>query len=148
MNYALMRKELERDEGVKREVYLDTKGIKTCGIGFNLEAHSLPEGITFPLSDDEITTLFDITAKDVKRGLDTYLPWWSTLDEVRQRVIFNMAFNLGISKLLTFKNTLSAIHRGDYKQAAENMKASLWYSQVKGRAVRLTKAMLTGVMPK
>lgn len=146
MDYALIKKELMRDEGVAREVYIDTMGHPTCGIGFNLDAHSLPVSVTFPLSDDEINILFEITYKDVTKGLDTYLAWWRTLDEVRQRVIFNMAFNLGITKLTEFKNTLKAIHSGDYAKAAEGMRNSLWYKQVKSRAERLAKAMETGVM--
>lgn len=147
MDYDLMRKELERDEGVEREVYTDTNGHPTCGIGFNLDAHALPSGITFPLSDDEIQTLFEITVKDVTKGLNAYLPWWTALDEVRQRVVFNMAFNLGISKLLTFKNTLAAMQNGDYLLASYGMLHSLWAKQVGNRAERLADAMKTGVIP-
>lgn len=148
MNSPLLRKELERDEGVIRKVYTDSQGHLTCGIGFNLDVHPLPPGITFPLSDEEIDTLFNITINDVEKGLDTYLSWWRDLDEVRQRVLMNMTFNLGIHGLLAFKNTLAAIKDGEYALAADNMKKSLWYSQVGQRAIRLCEAIRTGVMPK
>ncbi len=69
------------------------------------------------------------------------------MDEVRQRVIANMCFNLGIGTLLTFKNTLAAMQRGSYSVAAAGMKASKWYGQVGARAQRLCTAMETGVMP-
>ncbi|KVC46285.1 hypothetical protein WI72_32110 [Burkholderia ubonensis] len=80
-------------------------------------------------------------------GLDLHLSWWRQLDEVRQRVIANMAFNMGVATLLAFKNTLAAVQRGAYDIAAAGMKASRWYSQVGQRAVRLRSAMETGVMP-
>ena len=75
------------------------------------------------------------------------LPWWRKLDEVRQRVLANMCFNLGIDKLLGFQNALAAMAKGVYTTAAAEMQDSLWYGQVGQRAVRLCSAMETGVMP-
>lgn len=145
MDMNLLERELRRDEGVRREAYLDTEGHWTVGIGYNLDVHSLPEGVTMPLSDEEVKTLFDISAKDVIKGLDTYLPWWKKLDEVRQRVMFNMAFNLGIHGLLQFTNTLRSVQDGKYEVAATNMLKSKWAKQVGRRAIRLAYSMKTGV---
>lgn len=147
MDENLLKKELIRDEGFIRNPYYDTEGYLTVGIGFNLSAHTLPQGITFPLSDEEVDTLYQITLKDIKKGMDNYLPWWKSLDEVRQRVVANMVFNMGIKGVLTFKNTLAYIQSGNYVKAAENMRQSKWYRQVKRRAERLCIAMEIGVMP-
>jgi lysozyme len=147
MNITLLEKELRRDEGVRRNPYKDTEGYLTVGIGYNLDARPLPEGVTLPLSDKEISLLFNINIVDVVKGLDMHIPWWSRLDEVRQRVMANMAFNLGIYGLLGFRNTLAFIEKGDYKAASAGMRKSKWYKQVGRRAERLAIAMETGVMP-
>ncbi|MBB5189615.1 lysozyme [Silvimonas terrae] len=143
----LMIAELRRDEGVKYTRYLDTKGIPTTGVGHNLQAKPLPPGWTYPLNDTQVNQLLSTDLQDIFSGLDARLPWWRKLDEVRQRVITNMAFNLGVDGLIQFKNTLAAVQRGDYTAAANGMQASAWFVQVGARAQRLVQAMQTGVMP-
>lgn len=147
MNRILLEKELRRDEGVRREPYYDTVGHLTVGVGFNLDANVLPDGVTLPLDDTEISILLNKTINDVVKGLDTHLNWWQDLDEVRQRVLANMVFNMGIYGVLGFKNTLTNIRREQYGKAAEGMRKSKWYKQVGRRAERLAIAMETGVMP-
>ena len=141
MNLDLLYAELKSDEGVYRNKYLDTVGVPTCGIGHNLKVSPLPAGWTFPLSDDQIKQLFTHDIAIVFAGLDLHLPWWRNLTEVRQRVLANMTFNLGIGGLLEFKNTLENIKTGNYDAAATGMLASEWAKQVKGRAVRLANAI-------
>jgi len=147
MDRELFKKELIRDEGIRREPYYDTEGHLTVGIGFNLDAHKLPDGVTYPLSDAEIDQLYQITADEVLGGISNYFPWWNDLDDVRQRVIANMVFNMGVNGVALFKNTIAYIKAGEYEKAASNMRKSKWFKQVKGRAVRLCKAMESGVMP-
>ncbi|MBU9629921.1 glycoside hydrolase family protein [Burkholderia multivorans] len=147
MNLDLMDKELRRDEGVRYVPYRDTKGIPTVGVGHNLLASPLPPGWKYPLTDDQVNSLLNHDLQVAFAALDLHIPWWRKLDEVRQRVIANMDFNMGIATLMEFKNTLSAVQRGAYDIAAAGMKASRWYSQVGQRAVRLRMAMETGVMP-
>lgn len=144
-NLGQLQIELRVDEGFKREVYLDSKGIPSIGIGHNLRARPLPRGWTPPLTDVQIYTLFQNDLQDDALGpLDLHLPWWSTLDVVRQRVLANMCFNMGVNELLNFHNMLSACKSGDYDTAADQMKASEWYGQVGDRAVRLIAMMRVG----
>ncbi|WP_338910713.1 glycoside hydrolase family protein [Mycetohabitans rhizoxinica] len=127
--------ELSRDEGRCLKPYLDTVGKTTIGVGRNLTDVGIAES--------ECDLLLE---NDVMRSvmwLDRHLPWWRSLDAVRQRVIINMAFNLG-GKLLTFANTLAAMQRGDYAAAADGMLASKWTTQVGARAQRLATMMRTG----
>jgi lysozyme len=79
--------------------------------------------------------------------LDRAAKWWAGLDEVRQRVLANMCFNMGIDRLLKFRNMLGAIQLGLGSGPADEMKSSIWYAQVGPRAERLEQAMRTGVMP-
>jgi len=149
MNVALLEAELRRDEGVRDRPYLDTakNPKRTVGVGHNMDASPLPASWTFPLSPSQIQQLLDKDIADTFHQLDVSLPWWRELDEVRERVVANMCFNLGISKLLTFKKALAAMERGAWLVAAAEMKDSDWYGQVGARAVRLCRAMQTGVMP-
>lgn len=143
-NDPLLNSELRRDEGVRYSPYLDTVGIQTVGVGHNIKALPLPDGWTFPLSDEQVDGLLASDLLMVFSGLDAHLGWWRTLSCARQRVLANMAFNLGIDGLLSFKNTLSAIQRGYYEQAANGMLASKWSRQVGARATRLAAMMVTG----
>ena len=70
--------------------------------------------------------------------------WFWALDDVRQNVLVNMAFNLGVSGLLTFKNTLRLISFSRYEEAAEEMLNSKWARQVGYRAEELAEQMRTG----
>jgi lysozyme len=136
---SLLRAELKRDEGVRLKPYRDSVGKLTIGTGRNLEA--------IGIRPDENDYLLNNDIACVEAALDAALPWWRTLDTVRQRVLANMCFNLGIGKLLGFKNTLPLIQCGQYEAAARGLVQSLWAQQVGPRAVRLSQAMKTGVMP-
>jgi lysozyme len=74
---------------------------------------------------------------------DSNLPWWRDLDDVRQRALINMAFNLR-ARLLGFTNTLAAIQASDWQKAHDEMLDSLWAKQVGERAQRLASMILTG----
>lgn len=123
-------------EGESLKLYKDTVGKYTIGIGRNLS----DRGITKEESKFLFKTDYDLVIAELDRGL----PWWRKLDIVRQKVIFDMCFNMGLPKLLTFKNTLEAVRTGKYEEAASGMLNSLWAKQVKKRAVRLSNMMLTG----
>lgn len=136
MNLDLLEQELTRDESKKAKPYKCTAGKTTIGIGRNLD--------DVGLSDEEIRFLFKNDIARVCADLDREIPWWRSLSEVRQRVLANMCFNLGINGLLGFKNTLAAVREGRYKDAAAGMLASKWASQVGDRAQRLAKMMEVG----
>jgi lysozyme len=144
-NLTTLIAELRRDEGVEYSPYKDTKGVPTVGVGHNLNAKPLPAGWKYPLNDVQVDALLDDDLEDVFHDLDRFLPWWTDLSDVRQRVLANMCFNLGITKLLGFRNTLVYMRQGKYSQAADGMLASAWASQVKGRAQRLADMMRKGV---
>jgi lysozyme len=131
-----LRAELSRDEGRKPRIYIDTVGKTTGGVGRNLS--------DVPFSDDEIDLMLTNDIVRTTAALDKNLAWWRNLDPIRQRVIVNMAFNLGVAGLLTFTNTLAAIQRGDYSSAATGMLQSKWAVQVGARATRLSNMMRTG----
>lgn len=137
MNVETLSKALKRDEGIRLKPYRCTAGKLTIGIGRNLDDKGISESEAMALLAGDI--------KEVETSLDAKLPWWRSLNEPRQHVLANMAFNLGIDGLLQFKNTLALIQAGKFDDAASGMLASKWAGQVKGRATRLAKQMQTGI---
>lgn len=148
-NEALLDAELRRDEGVEYSPYMDNAAPpnSTVGVGHKLAGAPIPADWTYPLSDAQVDQLLAGDLQTMFASLDRALPWWHQMDDVRQRVICNMCFNLGITRLLGFHNTLFAMQRGSYAVAAAGMKASAWYGEVGARAQRLCQAMETGIMP-
>jgi len=127
---AELAAELTRDEGLRLKPYRDTVGKITIGIGRNLDDVGIsPEEAQFLLRND---------IEAAERLLDSRLGWWRRLDEDRQRVLVNMAFNLG-PRLLGFEHTLFFIANGEWDKAADAMLASKWAAQVGPRAVRLAE---------
>ncbi|WP_294257220.1 lysozyme [uncultured Sphingomonas sp.] len=165
---AALEAELIHDEGEKLKVYRCTANKRTIGVGRNLDdvgiskaetaalgitvASVCKEGVTRPQSRALLGN--DIDA--CERQLDAKLPWWRKLCDVRQRVLLNMCFNLGIGRrpdpvknikgagLLQFVNTLANMERGNFAAAAAAMRASLWARQVGARAERLALMMEKG----
>jgi len=135
VNRALLKAQLVKHEGLRRFPYMDTVGKLTIGVGRNLTDRGITEVEAAFLLDDDVTR--------VEGELRAALHWYDRLDDIRQTVLANMAFNLGTFGLLQFTNTLSLIEHGDYDLAAKHMLKSKWASQVKGRAVELAELMRT-----
>ncbi len=136
MNYQTIREDLIRDEGIRLHPYKDTVGKLTIGVGRNLD--------DVGISKDEATFLLDNDIKVAIAGLEQLLPWWKSMSDVRQHVLLNMCFNLGISRLMGFKLALIAMEAGNYEEAANQMMNSAWFTQVGARAIRLVSLMRNG----
>ena len=144
--------QLKRHEGEKLRAYLCTAGHWTIACGYNLDANPLhlsnfeiaefkKNGITQLISDH----LTNLMISQVEIDLSKKLKWFDDLDEPRQTVLVNMAYNMGVNGLLKFKDTLHLIEHGDYVGAAREMMVSKWAKQVHGRSTELSEQMKTGV---
>lgn len=136
MNVEALSHELEHDEGLRLKLYQDIFGNWTIGVGRNLSGRGISRDEALYLLKNDIVGTLD--------ELDRHLPWWRTLDEVRQRALANMCFNLGIERLLGFKKFLAALKAGNYGIAADEMAHSKWDGEVGARAYRLEAAMRSG----
>ena len=134
MNDIEVMSMIKQHEGFRERVYLDTMGVPTGGFGhaFHLGS-SLPEVIWH-----------EIFYHDYQQAVRDYEVLDLDIDPVRRAVVLDMLFNLGLPRLLKFKNTLTAVREGDWEQAAQGMENSKWYGQVRTRAVRLVRMMRTG----
>jgi lysozyme len=144
-------------EGLRLEVYQDTLGINTIGIGRNLDDRGITQDeldwMDYPtiehvysdgITEADAMYLAQNDVQIVEEELLAAHPCVEKLDAVRQLVLVDMAFNLGVPRLCKFKNMWSAIHEGKFEAAAKEMLDSRWATQVKGRATKLANAMHNG----
>jgi lysozyme len=133
--------QLRIHEGVRSHAYKCSANMITVGVGRNLD-----ENGGLGLSDDEIDYLLENDIRRCKQELIT-LPWFSQIDSVRQDALINMCFNLGMTRLLGFKNALTAMSVGDYDTAADEFMDSRWAKQVGRRAEEVCTMIRTGSYP-
>jgi lysozyme len=139
-----MKEELSRqlrgDEDERPCVYKDSLGFWTIGVGRLVDERKPGSG----LSPDEITYLLNNDIDDRAEAVAKALPWFQSLDEARQGVLLNMAFQLGTEGLLKFERTLGLIEARQYEAAADAMLRSLWATQTPKRAKRMAEQMRSG----
>lgn len=138
---------IKKHEGVRPEVYKDTMGIPTIGIGFNLmrpDAKSILNklGLNYndvlngrvSLTDKQMKEIFveclNIAYNDAKR----YIPSFDSQPKEVKLALIDLSFNLGLNRLNKFVKTREYILNGDYKSAANELKNSRWANQVGNRA--------------
>jgi len=138
-----LEKQLILHEGLRLIVYDDATGqpLKpgkklvgnpTIGVGRNLSGHGL--------SDDEVHYLLANDIDRVQDELTRAFSWYRQLSGIRQCVLSDMCFNMGLSKLRTLL-FLDDVKCGDYLAAAKRMRTYKWARQVGIRAKRLSFMM-------
>jgi len=135
MDFDKLKNLLRLNEGKRNALYFDTEGFATIGVGHNLDAK--------PISNEAVEQILDDDLKDVIKEVAT-LACWEALDDVRQAVIIDMCFNLGLEGLCKFRKMFSALILDDYEEAAKEMLDSKWSKQVGDRALRLERMMRSG----
>lgn len=133
-----LRSMLMQDEGVRLKPYIDTRGKVTIGTGRCLDTTGITAQEAVYLLDNDILRA---------RAASATFSWFPKLDPVRQDVVAAMVFNVGLEGFCAFKKLIAAVGGGNFDQAASEMLASTWASQVKGRAVRMAEMMKTGAYP-
>jgi lysozyme len=143
MNLERLQEDLETDEGVVYEVYLDHLGLPTVGIG-HLILESDPEHgaeVGTPVTEERVTELFQQDCEIVLADCQILYPDFDDLPEEAQLIIANMMFNMGRPRLSKFKGMKRGVDTRDWDTAADEMVDSGWYRQVTNRAERLVKRM-------
>lgn len=128
--------QLKIDELFREKLYKCPAGKWTIGYGWNIEDTGISEGIA------EIILYRQV--EQCEAELYENFKWFPDLPDRIQEALVNMCFNLGISRLKTFKNMISAFERHDYENAALEMRDSKWYRQVGERAKRLVRIVSGG----
>ena len=156
-NKDLLMEKLIAHEGLRLQVYEDSLGIATIGIGRNLEDRGItPEELEwmdipnmdtiyqYGISEADAMYLAQNDVQIVEEELLRSHPCVEILDAVRQLVLVDMAFNMGVPRFGKVKKMWAAIHENNFEEAAKEMLDSRWANQVKSRSTKLAHAMHTG----
>ena len=139
MNRSRLTAQLKFDEGVKEYAYTDSEGYLTIGVGRLIDRTKGGK-----LSEDEIEYLLDNDIDRIQNQTIRAFHWYNDLNDVRQEVILNMVFNLGLNGFKNFKLMIKALERHDFTEASREMLDSKWSRQVGNRSLRLSEAMRLG----
>jgi GH24 family phage-related lysozyme (muramidase) len=143
---------VKKHEGVRTKPYKDSLGLWTVGVG-----HLIGDGKILPeewknreLTMQEVDELF---AKDFQKHKEMAMagPGWNKANAVGQAALIDLTFNMG-AWWKKFKNAAKALDAGDFTKAADELQykdpatkePSLWYQQVKGRAVTIVDMIRGG----
>ena len=143
MNIQQLIEQLEIDEGVRYDIYLDHLGLPTFGIG-HLVTKTDPESgqaVGTPISKERVAECFDMDVQSVINDCNKLYEDFENLPEEVQQIIANMMFNMGYTRLIKFKGMKRGVDSKDWNQAADEMVDSRWYRQVTNRANRLVERM-------
>ena len=143
MDVQKLREQFEIDEGCVYEIYNDHLGYPTFGIGHLVtesdEEHGWETGTA--VSADRVESVFSDDVEKVCADCVILFPDFDDLPEEAQRVIANMMFNMGLTRMYKFKGMKAGVDSKDWNKAADEMIDSRWYRQVTNRAERLVKRM-------
>jgi lysozyme len=128
---------LLKHEGLRLKPYKCPAGKLTIGVGRNLEDRGITEEEAFMMLQNDILAC--------RKECYANFHWFGEMCEARQSVILEMCFNLGITRLKSFKKMLKACELKNYTLASQEMLTSLWARQVGQRAKNLAKIMEKGV---
>lgn len=181
VNEQRMAEQLILHEGLELKPYRDSRRIWTVGVGYNLEARGVnyfntvigrvalfkrdDGGYEGTITREEAIKVLARDIKIFEGGVRWLFREYDQLNEVRQRVVLDLAFNLG-HRLEKFHDTarwvkaairaednpMRATAPAEWHAAAFCLMKSLWARQVDdglggkfGRADRLATMLISGV---
>lgn len=148
-----LREILVEDEGLHLKKYKCSKGIFTTGCGF-AESFGFPNAIktiTGVNSFDELEVLTEKQAFEIldyqlryfEGQLNNEFNWYKYKSQPTKLVMLSLVFNVGLSTLKKFKNTLNALERDDMMDATKELWDSNLLGDIKGRAIKNGLMLLT-----
>ncbi len=149
MTTPYLAADIGRDEGLRLHAYPDPDtGAEPWTIGYGCTGPDIRSGLTWTQAqaDEALAQRID----QVQRQLDALLPWWREVNDARQDVLVNMAYNLGVRGLLGFHVFLAAAQAGRNAAASSDLlmtdgRPTRWARQVHGRAARLARQWRDGL---
>jgi len=115
---------IAKEEGFRSKPYQCSEGVWTIG-----------HGIT-QMTEEESLAVIQIKLEKIADKLRAKYSWYHQLSATRQAVVQSMAYQLGMNGLSKFKNMLSALENGDWKEAAKQSLDSKYARQTPNRANR------------
>lgn len=126
--------QVQGHEGLRLEPYRDSVGALTIGYGTNIEH----------ISEEEADLLLGHRLNVAFVECSRTFPWFRTLDSVRQAALTNATYNLGLTRLLTFRRMIAALAAKDYDAAARELLDSEAARKAPGRYAELAGMVRSG----
>lgn len=137
--YEEIKEEIIKHEGKINKVYLDHLGNATFGVGhLVLPTDDLQEGVEY--DDTKIMEFFERDFRQATNDAESFIKS-ENIDPRAFGCVINMAFQLGLPRLLKFKNFQYHLNKCDYESASSEMLDSLWAKQTPNRANELADIM-------
>ena len=130
--FKQLKDHIKEYEGLSNVLYKCTSNKVSIGYGRNLEDVGISKDEAEYLLKNDI----DIALDEVSEHFD--MP---NLPEPAQIVLVDMCFNMGISRLLNFRNMIQAMQEDDWDKAADELLDSKYAAQTKRRA-RMNASLL------
>lgn len=140
MNIERLKKQVIANEGMRKTAYKDTLNNWTIGVGHLIKIPDEEYLIDKELTDIEVDQIF---TTDLNQAIDDARKFIDadTIPEEAFEVVIDMAFNLGLPRLMKFQNFQQALKEKDYKRASREMLDSVWAKQLPNRSKRLANQM-------
>lgn len=136
---------LAKEEGFRAKPYHWSEGYPTIGYGQKIGPKGTPlDNYDFEIPEVVARLWLKLHVTVLERELSKAIPVYRALTQARRDVLTCMAYQLGVSGVLKFKNMLAALEERHYAAAAREMLDSKWARQTPARARRMATMMRTG----
>lgn len=128
MDLEKVKKRLIEEEGKKHFPYTCSANRLTIGVGRNIQDRGISDITIDQMLEEDI----DICLGELRQNLS----WFDNAPSGIQDVLIDLAFNMGVPKLLMFSKTLEYIRTSQYKKAGDELLRSRYATTVPARAGR------------
>ncbi|MBD1147775.1 glycoside hydrolase family protein [Pelagibacterales bacterium SAG-MED31] len=140
MRYRELQKRIKENEGFSLKPYNDQLGFLTIGYGHLI----LPSESNLAKKKITKIKLEKIFIKDIKKAIKDYEKFLkkNTFNKNDEELLIEMVFQIGVKRVLKFKNLLSNMREKNKYLVCFEMMKSLWYNQTPNRVKKLIKTFL------
>ena len=145
-----LRDMLVRHEGWKLKPYRCPAGKKTIGVGWNIDANTLPPDIASHLrlygeiTNEMVERLLTISLETATKQCEALYTGFNEFSERRKNALIDFVFNVGVGTAVKFRKMRAAVILNNWGRAAEEMVNSTWYTQVGNRSKEIVKMIEEG----
>jgi len=138
--YLKLIKRIKKNEGFSSTPYKDQLGFLTIGYG-HLILSNEKHLIENKPSKDKLEKIFIQDFKNAIKNYEKYLKN-KTSNKKEEELLIEMVFQMGVKRVLKFKNLLGNMRKKNKHLVCFEMMNSLWYNQTPKRVKELIKTFL------
>ena len=137
---------IKANEGFRANIYQCTAGVDTIGYGFNVkyleeDELALNNGVVEPMSREVADKILELKLEKLKEEVYREFPWIKNRQKIVQDALIEMAYQLGITKMKGFSQTLRYIEVNDLGSAVRNLRNSRWAQQTPRRVENIIRSL-------